>query len=220
MQMRKIIRNVNILVLLIFLAWGAAACEKDEEGRRRNKNEAAIKGNEDELSRVDKPTEGSPGVKTDYFTALSIAEPVSTLPAIDFSVESLEGELVNLFDFKGKVVFLNFWATWCGPCKAEVEDIDILWDTLKDEEFTVLAVDLRENKKVVRSFMKEYEIDFPVYLDSAGEISSMYSVGGIPTTYIIGPEGNVIGRAIGPRPWGEEVSVEFMRSLMPGDRRQ
>jgi peroxiredoxin len=152
----------------------------------------------------------------DYFAELSISEPMTELAAIDFSAESLDGEMVNLFDFKGKVIFLNFWATWCGPCKAEVKDIDKLWDTLKDEDFVVIAVDLREKRKKVRAFMEEYGIDFPVYLDPSGRISSMYSVGGIPTTYIIDPDGNVVGRAIGPRDWGGEESIEFMRSLMRG----
>lgn len=150
----------------------------------------------------------------DYFSVLGISKPVSEFDAIDFSAKSLDGQKVTLSDFRGKVVFLNFWATWCDPCKAEVEDIDTLWEILKDEDFAMMAVDLREDGRKIKSFMKERGIDFPVYLDPRGKIASSYRIGGIPTTFIINPDGKVIGRAVGPRDWGSEESVEFMRSLM------
>ena len=230
---RKMIRNINILALLLFLTAATVACEKNEDGRRKKAKEGIFTRKEDKLkeegeafNRKMEDLQGKgeadkgvalPDKRIDYIAELGIAEPKFELPAIDFSVESLEGEWVNLFDYKGKVVFLNFWATWCGPCKDEIKDIDKLWGTLKEEDFMVLAVDLREKKKEIRSFMKENGIGFPVYIDPTGKIASMYSVGGIPTTYIIGPDGKVVGRAIGPRPWGEEVSIDFMRSLMHGN---
>ncbi len=150
----------------------------------------------------------------DYFSVLGISKPMSEIDAVDFSTESLDGQKVALSDFRGKVVFLNFWATWCDPCKAEVKDIDTLWDTLKDEDFALMAVDLREDKRKIKSFMKQRGIDFPVYLDPRGKIASSYRIGGIPTTFIINPDGKVVGRAVGPRDWGSKESIEFMRSLM------
>ena len=150
----------------------------------------------------------------DYFAELGISKPKSEIAATDFSLKSLDGEEKKLSDFQGKVVFLNFWATWCGPCKAEVKDIDQLYDTLEDEAFTVMAVDIREDRKRVRSFMKKNKIDFPVYIDSTGEVAAEYAVTGIPTTYIIDPDGKIVGRAIGPRDWGSAKSISFMRSLM------
>jgi len=154
------------------------------------------------------------GENVDYFSQLGISKPSSEIDALDFSVPSLNGKKATLGEFRGKVVFLNFWATWCGPCRAEVQDIQTLYQALKNEPFAVMAVDLREDEKTIKKFMKKNSIDFPIYLDKSGEIAAMYAVTGIPITYIINPQGKIVGRAIGPRPWGNETSINFMRSLM------
>jgi len=85
-------------------------------------------------------------------------------------------------------------------------------DAVKLSDFK--AVDIQEDEKKVKSFMKKYGIDFPVFLDSSGAIAQNYAVSGIPTTYIIDPNGGIVGRAVGPRPWNSEDSLNFMRSLM------
>jgi peroxiredoxin len=150
----------------------------------------------------------------EYLEALSILPPNTEVQALDFTVESLLGDSESLNDYRGKVIFLNFWATWCGPCRAEVGEIDALHETLKDEDFMIMALSIQEQKKKVSKFMKSNEIDFPVYLDSDGEVAAMYGVTGIPTTYIIAPDGSIVGRAVGPREWGGRESVALMRSLM------
>ena len=150
----------------------------------------------------------------EYLEALSIMAPSSEVHALDFTVESLLGDSESLNDYRGKVVFLNFWATWCGPCRAEVDEIDTLHETLKDEDFMIMALSIQENKKKVSKFMESNNIDFPVYLDSDGSVAALYGVTGIPTTYIIAPDGKIVGRAIGPREWGGKESVELMKSLM------
>ena len=154
------------------------------------------------------------GEDKDYFSDIGVTKVERDIDAVDFSIKSLSGKQYNLSDFKGKVVLLNFWATWCGPCKSEVNDIDTLYRTLKDENFTVMALDIREKGKVIRKFMNKNEIDFPVYLDDTGNIASQYGVNGIPTTFIIDPDGKVVGWAVGPRRWGSVSSVALMRSLM------
>ncbi len=150
----------------------------------------------------------------EYLELLSILPPNREVDAVDFTVQSLVGDSESLSDHQGKVIFLNFWATWCGPCRAEVGEIDALYETLKDEDFMIMALSIQEQKKKVSKFMKTNKIDFPVYLDSDGMVAAMYSVTGIPTTYIIAPDGKIVGRAVGPRQWGGRESVELMRSLM------
>jgi thiol-disulfide isomerase/thioredoxin len=151
---------------------------------------------------------------SEYLGALGIIPPNQEIEAIDFSVQSLGGQTERLSDHQGKVIFLNFWATWCGPCRAEVEEIDALHQSLKDEEFMIMALSIQEDKKKVSKFMQSNKVNFPVYLDSDGTVAAQYAVTGIPTTYIIDPDGKIVGRAIGPREWGSTESVELMRSLM------
>ncbi len=150
----------------------------------------------------------------EYFQKLGIQKPSKEIEAVDFTVVSLNGNEINLMDFKGKVIFLNFWATWCGPCKMEVEDIDNMYKKLKDKDFVVIAVDVQEDAKKVKSFMKKYNLTFPVYLDKDGRISYQYGVRGIPTTYIIGKDWKIVGRAIGPRKWASDESIKLMESLI------
>jgi peroxiredoxin len=150
----------------------------------------------------------------ELFDKVNVTRVEKDIDAPNFSLKSLDGEQTSLKEFRGKVVFLNFWATWCGPCKSEVEDIDKLHEALGGEDFVVMAVDIRENSKKVRAFMEKHGIDFPAYLDEKGSVSSEYGVSGIPTTFLINPDGKIAGWAVGPRPWASEGSVSLMRSLM------
>ncbi|HDZ49746.1 MAG TPA: TlpA family protein disulfide reductase [Candidatus Aerophobetes bacterium] len=148
------------------------------------------------------------------FSSLGIQEITPPLKAPDFTLKNLEGFSVSLKDFAGKVVFLNFWATWCGPCRDEMPSMEKLWQRFKEEAFVILAVDLREEKEEVNSFMKDYGLTFPVLLDSRGEVGSMFGVRAIPTTYLIDSEGRIVGKALGARDWANEDAFDLIEHLL------
>ena len=107
----------------------------------------------------------------------------------DFTLEDLNGNKVTLSQLKGKKVFLNFWATWCPPCKAEMPDIEKLYQETKDSDLVILAVNAGDDKKTVQDFIAKNNYNFSVLLDSDGEVSQLYQVTGIPTSYFIDTEG-------------------------------
>lgn len=123
------------------------------------------------------------------------------VPIADFSLPRLGGGTLSLSELRGKVVFLNFWATWCPPCREEMPSMEKLYNTFKAEGFEILAVDLQEDEKTVADFVKKYKLTFPVVLDTSGRTGSTYGVRGIPTTYIVDREGGIIGAVVGGKNW-------------------
>ncbi|HEA64922.1 MAG TPA: TlpA family protein disulfide reductase [Candidatus Aminicenantes bacterium] len=148
------------------------------------------------------------------FSSLGVQEITPPVEALDFALKNLEGSEVSLKDFQGKVVFLNFWATWCGPCREEMPSMEKLWQRFKEKAFVILAVDLREGKEEVNSFMKDYGLTFSVLLDSKGEVGSMYAVRAIPTTFLIDSEGRIVGAALGARDWANEDALDLIEHLL------
>lgn len=110
--------------------------------------------------------------------------------APDFTLTNLAGEQVSLSDYRGKYVVLNFWATWCPPCRKEIPDLNAFYEENKDD-FVVLAVDLGESKQKVQQFISYGGYTFPVLLDKDRKIGSRYNVSVIPTSYFIGPQGKI-----------------------------
>ena len=148
------------------------------------------------------------------FSSLGVQKISPPVKAKDFTLEDLEGSLVSLKDFQGKVVFLNFWATWCPPCRAEMPAMEKLWQKFKEEDFVILAVDLREGKEKVGSFMKENGYTFPVLLDSRGEVANTYGITAVPTTYLLDPEGRTVGKALGARNWASEDAFKLVEDII------
>ena len=109
--------------------------------------------------------------------------------AIDFTLPDLDGNQVSLSDFRGKRVMLNFWATWCGPCRIEIPHMVALYDELRDEGFEIVAVNLREDEARASKFTEEMGMQFPVLLDERGKIGAAYFVRGIPTSIFLDDKG-------------------------------
>ncbi|RDW22014.1 thiol-disulfide oxidoreductase ResA [Oceanobacillus chungangensis] len=115
--------------------------------------------------------------------------------APDFKLQQIsnnnELESVQLSDFKGKGVMLNFWGTWCEPCKAEMPYMQSLYPEYHDKGIEILAVSLDNTELAVDRFIDEYDLTFPVPFDSTSEVEDLYKVGPIPSTFFINPEGKI-----------------------------
>lgn len=134
--------------------------------------------------------------------------------ASGFTLKDINGKEVSLSDYRGKLVFLNFWATWCPPCRREMPSMEKLYQRFKDEDFVMLAVDLRESKKVVERFARKYKLNFPILLDSTGKTGDTYGVRAIPTTYLVNRQGELIGKAVGARDWASKNAFELIEHLL------
>ena len=139
--------------------------------------------------------------------------PKEELEAIDFHLQDISGRETKLSSFFGKVVFLNFWATWCGPCRAEIPSMDRLYAELRDEGFVILAVNSQETADQVTEFARQTSMSFPVLLDSTGKVGTSYSVRALPTTYIIDPRGAIRARMVGTRDWYSPEIISLIREL-------
>lgn len=137
--------------------------------------------------------------------------------APDFTLPDLKGKIYKLSDYKGKVVFVNFWATWCKPCEEEMPSMQIMYQVLKksypDFELLAVSVDSKE-ADVVESFVKKYGITFPVLHDKKGRIKEIYKTTGVPETFIIDQNGIIAEKVWGPRNWTKQDSVRTVIEIL------
>lgn len=135
---------------------------------------------------------------------VSAAEPASEIgkQAPDFRLKDIRGKETALSTYRGNVVLLNFWATWCGPCKAEMPSLNALYKSMKDRGFAVLAISVDTSEKPVKSFISDNGITFPALMDSDREVSfDLFGVIGLPTSYLIDKNGIVVEKFMGEREW-------------------
>ncbi|HHU19441.1 MAG TPA: redoxin domain-containing protein [Bacilli bacterium] len=127
--------------------------------------------------------------------------------APDFEIMTLDGQQVRLSDYRGERIMLNFWATWCPPCRAEMPDMERFY---QDTEIEVLAVNLLEAERTiddVDQFVDEYELTFPILLDEIIEVAMIYEIQPIPTTFMIDSEGTIQFKSIGPLTYDQMIEV-------------
>jgi thiol-disulfide isomerase/thioredoxin len=133
----------------------------------------------------------------------------------NFTFPGLNGKMFSLADYRGKVVFLNIWATWCPPCRDEMPSMERLYQELKDEDFIILAVSVDSSgAKAVAPFVRNYQLTFPVLLDDKGKSRSLFKTTGIPESHIINKEGILVEKTIGPRDWDNPDTIQFLRELI------
>jgi thiol-disulfide isomerase/thioredoxin len=156
----------------------------------------------------------------DLFSKLKIQPMRDKKKALDFDLEGLSGRKVELKNFQGKIVFLSFWATWCGPCKQELPSIEALHQRFRGKDFVVLtvAVDL-EGAVPVEKFIAKHGYTFYVAIDSKSRVLDLYRVEKIPMTFLIDKKGRVLGKAIGPRDWKSPEAVSLFNQLIEKNER-
>jgi len=134
----------------------------------------------------------------------------------DFKLPDLQGKSVSLSEFRGKVVLLNFWATWCGACRSEIPSLERLYKNLRRDSFVVLTVNIdQRGSQAVQTFLKRNGYELPVLLDQHNEVSSEYSVSGIPATFIIDPTGEIVWDCAGGIDWSNEDLLAAIEKLIP-----
>ena len=136
-------------------------------------------------------------------------------PAPNFTLPDLDGKMVKLSNYRGPVVMVNIWATWCPPCVDEMPSMERLYNELKGENFEILAVSIDAlGAQAVAPFMKKYNLSFPALIDPDGTISALYKSTGVPESFIVNQEGILIKKIIGPRDWATPEIIGFFRDLI------
>jgi len=150
--------------------------------------------------------------------ALQLDIPRQRLPAPDFALRDLSGRTVRLNDYKGQLILLNFWATFCKPCRDEMPALAALAHDFRAQGLAVLAVAVdRGNRNSVQQFVSEHDINFDVPLDPDGQVRNDYEIDALPTSYLIGKDGRFIARALGDRHWDNTAFRSLIGALLTED---
>jgi peroxiredoxin len=135
--------------------------------------------------------------------------------APDFSLPDLDGRTVALSDYRGKVVLVNIWATWCPPCVAEMPSMVKLYRQMEGSDFEILAVSIDEGgADTLAPFVKKHNLTFPILLDPQGTIKSTYRITGVPESFVVNRQGLLVKKVIGPLDWADREVLDFFRQLM------
>ena len=133
--------------------------------------------------------------------------------APDFSLPDMDGAVYRLSDYRGQVVIVNFWATWCPPCREEMPSMQRAWEQLQGEGILMLGINVGEDEDTIFPFTADYPVDFPLLLDRESAVTGQWPVRGLPTTFVVDPAGRIVYRAIGSREWDDPALLALVRAL-------
>jgi peroxiredoxin len=135
--------------------------------------------------------------------------------APNFTLKNLDGEEVSLSQFRGKHVLINFWATWCGPCKVEMPSLETLYQRFKNKNFALLAISNDMfGATIVKPFIKANNLNFTILLDQRLKASNAFGVTSLPATYMIDPQGKIIGALFGAEDWATPSNILYFENLL------
>ena len=136
-------------------------------------------------------------------------------PAEDFTLNDLSGQPQSLSQWRGKLVLLNFWATWCGPCRSEMPGMERLWQRYRDEGLVIVAVSVDEGmERRVAKFVDILQLSYPILLDPESKVSDGYQVSGLPYSLLIDRNGELIARVVGEREWDSDEAFNLIEQLL------
>ncbi len=147
------------------------------------------------------------GMAFSLMLALSVQAEDLSGPAPEFALKAMDGKTVRLSDYKGQVVMINFWASWCGPCREEMPILEDMYNTYKKAGFVLLGVTIDERVSDAKNFLDKSPVSFPVLLDTKGKVADLYNNRAMPSSYFIDRKGNLAHLHKGYRP-GEESNYK------------
>jgi thiol-disulfide isomerase/thioredoxin len=133
---------------------------------------------------------------------------------ISFQLKNLGGRNMSYDRFNNQWILINFWATWCPPCRFEMPSFQQLHETFRDRPFSVVAINLQENRDQIRSFVDSMDLTFPILLDREGTVANRFYVTGVPETWLIAPGGRPVAKMNGSRDWNGEKVIELVGQLL------
>ena len=145
---------------------------------------------------------------------LDLVRPPRVKRAEDFTVSLMRGESLRLSEQRGKPVLINFWATWCAPCREEMPAMERLYRRHHERGFVLLAVSVDTDAALVRPFLEQHKLTFPVTLDAKMSLANAYGVRALPSSFLIDRDGNLAALALGPRAWDTRVAHTLVEGML------
>ena len=134
--------------------------------------------------------------------------------AHDFTLHDIDGEKFHLLQTRGHWVFLRFWASWCGPCKEEMPAVQKMADILHDDEFQIVMINTAEDEDTIFEFLGTINVELNSLMDTDGQVTEVWKPRGLPTTFLINPQGEIKYQAIGGREWDKPEYIDFIKRLI------